>query len=432
MSDLKFIHAADTHLGRQFSGLQRTSPDLANLFRRAGYSSWEKLVRTAVERKVDFVSLAGDVFDGSHTTVKARVAFMDGLQRLHEEGIPVFMALGNHDPLRSFPDSLRSLPGLHIFGPDPETRGLGQVETTQGVIISGASFERSVVTENLARKFSRDKGVDLAIGVLHANVSGYSAHKDYAPCSLDDLRQAGMDIWCLGHVHSARVLWEAPLILYAGTSQGAHAGETGPKGCYLVTVESGGKASEEFLPLAPVRWEKIELDATDAAAPEDLLESVETACAGLVPGPEQIEALVVRINLTGILSRHVAEAIRPDGEIHEMLAERMARLTVPVFPESFCDSTRPEFDPESIIEDEGFLPEFLRLCQTSMEDQTRIGDLVREIRLDLSKRVNRTYIDPDIDPLKLLEGKDALRDLINKAAEEVTSAFFELSAADKG
>lgn len=422
MSEIKFIHAADIHLGRQFSGLQQSSPLLADLFRRAGYSSWEKLVRTAVERKADFLVLAGDVFDSQHITVRARVTFIEGAQQLHEAGIPLFMALGNHDPLRSFPDSLRTLPGLRLFGPDPKP-----IEIDRGVTIFGASFEKSVVTENLARKFKRDMKADLAIAVLHANVSGYSEHKDYAPCSMDDLRNSGMDIWLLGHVHSARVLSEHPLIFYPGATQGAHAGETGSKGCYMVTVNAKKEAAAEFIPLAPVRWERVELNATDMSEPEDLLDSAENACAGMAR--EDIEAVVVRLNLTGVASGNVAHAIK-SGEVYEILTDRLSRLAVPVLPESICDLTHPGFDLESIIDDEGFLPEFLRLCQKSNEDPEFIGELLREIQGELSKRVHRTYVHSDADPLKLLEDADALRSLVNNAAEQVTSTFFELSAFD--
>ncbi len=422
MPEIKFIHAADIHLGRQFSGLQQSSPHLADLFRRAGYSSWQKLIRTAIERKVDFLILAGDVFDSQHTTVRARVTFIEGAQRLHEAGIPLFMALGNHDPLRSFPDSLRTLPGLRLFGPDPEP-----IEIGSGVTIHGASFEKSVVTENLARKFKRASQADLAIAVLHANVSGYSEHKDYAPCSMDDLRNSGMDMWLLGHVHSARVLSEDPLILYPGATQGAHAGETGSKGCYMVTVNAKRETTVEFILLAPVRWENVELNATDMSEPEDLLDSAETACAGLAR--EDIEALVVRINLTGVASGNIAHAAK-SGELYEVLTERLSRLAVPVLPESLCDLTHPGFKLESIIDDEGFLPEFLRLCQKSNENPEVMEELLREIQGELSKRVNRTYIHPEADPLKLLEDAGVLRALVNKAAEQVTSTFFELSAFD--
>jgi exonuclease SbcD len=422
MSEIKFIHAADMHLGRQFSGLHQSSPELADLFRRAGYSAWETLVRTATERKVDFLTLAGDVFDSQHTTVKARVAFIEGLHRLHDAGITVFMALGNHDPLRSFPDSLRSLQNLRLFGPDPES-----IEATQGVRIFGASFEKSVVTENLARKFKRDTSTDLAVAILHANVSGYSEHKNYAPCSLDDLRKSGMDVWCLGHVHSARILSADPLIFYPGAGQGAHAGETGSKGCYIVSVKAGKKGAAEFISLAPVRWDKIELNATNLSEPEDLLGSTEEACAGLAS--EDVKAVVVRINITGTPSDHVSQAIK-SGEIYEILMDRLPRLGVPVFPESVCDLTHPGFDLGSMIDDEGFLPEFLRLCRRSSEDPYNIEDIIREVHLELSRRVHRSYIAEDADPMKLLENRASLTAFVTNAAEQVASTFFELSTFD--
>ncbi len=424
MSEIKFIHAADMHLGRQFSGLQQSSPELADLFRRAGYSAWDRLIQAAIERRVDFLTLAGDVFDSQHTTVKARVAFIDGLQRLHDAGITVFMTLGNHDPLRSFPDSLRSLPNLRLFGPDPEP-----IEATQGVMIFGASFEKTVVTENLARKFKRNISTDLAIAILHANVSGYSEHKDYAPCSLDDLRKSEMDVWCLGHVHSPRILSADPLIFYPGAGQGAHAGETGPKGCYVVSVKAGKQGTTEFIPTALVRWEKIELDSTNLSEPEDLVGVTEEACAGLSPEDVDVKAVVVRINVTGNPSEQVSQAIK-SGEIYDILTERLPHLGLPVFPESVCDLTHPGFDLGSMIDDEGFLAEFLRLCRRSSENPSHIEDIIRELHLELSRRVHRSYIAADADPMKLLENRAYLETFVTNAAEQVASTFFELSTFD--
>ncbi len=427
MPGLKFLHAADIHLGRQFTGLQRSSPELGDLFRRAGYSAWEKIVQAAVDNNVDFVTLAGDVFDAVHPTVRARVTFMRGIQRLYAEGIPVFMALGNHDPLRTFPNALRSLPGLHLFGPDPETRGSGAVEQVEGVMLFGASYEKSVVTENLAKRFKRDKGMDVAIGVLHANVFGYSAHKDYAPCTLDDLREAQMDAWCLGHVHSSQILWQDPLILYAGTSQGAHAAECGARGCYLVQVNERAGSSAEFIPLAPVRWELIQLDATGLSSPERLLEVAEEKCLELALEGQDLEAVVVRISVTGVGSKSLSDSMRPDGEIHELLAERLSELPVPVFPESLRDLTSSGFDLESLKEEEGFLGEFLRLCGRSADDPDSVRELTTEIQTDLLRRVGRTYILPEAEPAQLLEDSSVLADRLHAAAEEVASTFFELA-----
>ena len=213
-------------------------------------------------------------------TVRARVAFKNGLERLYDARIPVYLAVGNHDPLKSFPESLRTLPGLNLFGPNPEGMRFTGREQTDGVMIFGAGFEKAVITDNLVRKFRRDPGLDLAIGVVHTNVAGTSGHENYSPCTLDDLRAAGMDIWCLGHVHSSEVLSQDPLILYPGTSQGAHINESGLRGCHLIVAQAGSAAVAEFIPLAPVCWLKVDLDVTECHSAEDLLDEAVALCSG--------------------------------------------------------------------------------------------------------------------------------------------------------
>ena len=101
------------------------------------------------------------------------------------------------------------------------------------------------VRENLARGFAgrRTEGVNIAL--LHSNVGGRKGHENYAPCSLDDLRAAGMDYWALGHVHSAEILCHDPLVVYPGNIQGRHIGETGQKGVVSVAMGSGRASRRE-------------------------------------------------------------------------------------------------------------------------------------------------------------------------------------------
>ncbi|MEJ2718705.1 MAG: DNA repair exonuclease, partial [Deltaproteobacteria bacterium] len=344
MAPLRFIHAADLHLGRPFAGLSKSLPESAELFLRAGYKAWERIVATALDGNADFVTLAGDVFDNANPAVRPRVAFRDGVTKLHEAGIPVFLTLGNHDPLCDFPDALRSLPGLHLFGAEPEGREFAAHHMDRRVMIYGASFERAAVRENLVRRFHRDPRAEIAIGVVHANVSGVSGHDDYAPCSLDDLRLAGMDLWCMGHVHLGTVLSEYPLILYAGTSQGAHVNETGARGCYVITVDGPGEAAAEFVPIAPVRWEKLELDVTDLSGEEDLLDALEDECGKLAPDDEGVEAVVARIHLKGHGTGQAQALAHGTSELADMLRERLARLPIPVFAESIRDATLSTID----------------------------------------------------------------------------------------
>lgn len=418
-STMRFIHAADIHLGRQFSGLNRSSPELGKLFLQAGYSAWNRIVGRARELKVDFVTLGGDIFDASNPSVRPRVAFRDGVERLREAGIPVYAVLGNHDPFRTFPDSLQSLPGLFLFGPEPEAK-----ELTQGAILHGVSFENSAVKDNLARRIRRVAGSDLAIGLLHTNVSGNSDHGDYAPCSLDDLRAAGMDVWCLGHVHSPSVLLEEPLILYSGSAQGAHVKEIGPRGCYLVSIEDNATATSEFLPTAAVRWETLDLDVTDCACPEDVLDVTELACAEFVSGLTELGAVVARICLKGKPSMQNISSLVENDEFRSLLAERLANLSVPVFPEALCDCVSFARELDLSPEGEGFLSDFLRLANDSVEASDLRSALADRIREEIGK-LNRKYYEALFDSESWKENPRLTAEYVKQASEMVLRMFME-------
>ena len=395
MARLTFIHASDIHLGRPFSGLDRMSSELGSLFRSAAKEVWDRIVRTSIERSVDFVVLAGDIFDASSPAIRARVAFREGVERLHEAGILVLLALGNHDPLARLPDSLRRLPGLHVFGATPEGVAFPNLEITEGVKIYGASFERSAVRENLAVRFKRDSGLHTAIGVLHTNVSGSQGHEDYAPCTLDDLKGAGMDVWCLGHVHTPRVLCSDPLVIYSGAAQGSQMRERGARGCYLVTVDEKSPASCQFLPLAPVWWQTVDLDVTGLDTIDDSLRAAESAFSWLVENDNSPDAVVARINLTGA-NRSIAETLTSDGEAIDLLAERLSFLPAPVFLESVTVTTSPWDDLEALELDQGLVADFLRECSRAAEDSRGIRELSEAVLRDLLQHLSHSYLPEEL------------------------------------
>lgn len=425
MAPLRFLHAADLHLGRPFAGLSRSLPDSAPRLLRAGYRAWERIVKTALDGNVDFVTLAGDVFDNANPAVRPRVAFRDGVKRLHEAGIPVFLTLGNHDPLCDFPDALRSLPGLRLFGAEPEGMEFDAPHEDRRVMIYGASFERAAVRENLVRRFQRDPAAEIAIGIVHANVSGVSGHDDYAPCTLDDLRLTGMDLWCMGHVHANTILSEYPLILYAGTSQGAHINETGARGCYLITVDGPREATAKFVPIAPVRWEKLELDVTHVSGEEDLLDALEDECAKLANDDEGVEAVVVRIDLKGRGGGHTQALAHGTSELADLLGERLAKLPVPVFAESVRDVTVSTIDRNALMSEEGFLADFLKLCREVPGDPHMTEELIGQLQAELAKHPYQRYLDPALFPARLNEDSDTLAGVLREVEELIIREFLE-------
>ncbi len=425
MTALRFIHTADVHLGRPFAGLTRSCPELADLFGRACYRAWERIVEVAVREDVDFLTVGGDTFDASNPGLRPRVAFREGVKRLREAEIPVLLVSGNHDPLTDFPEDLKEIPGLHLFGPKPEAKRMILPRSGLTVNVYGVSFERSSVRENLVRTFRRDPDGDLSIGLVHANVSGSSEHEDYAPCTLDDLKRVGMDVWCLGHVHRPRVLENDPLVLYPGTLQGAHAKETGRHGCYLVEAEGPAAAHATFIPLAPVRWEEVELDITDLSSAEELPEIVEATCSEILAGDDSTEALVVRIVLKGAPSVSARDWQWGEGDMLEILTERLSLLPVPVFPESVQDRTERSVDLDSLLHEENFLAELFKVTREAVADPQVRAELVAPLDEELSRYGLRRFLDPARDPRMLLDNPEAFEETLRQVRELVARSFVD-------
>lgn len=105
-----FIHAADLHLGAPMRGLRALSPEWAERVRAAIGEAYGRVVQAALDRAVDFVLIAGDMFDTACSSYADYRLFFRGLERLSEAGIPVFMVTGNHDPYTSWQHEFFNLP----------------------------------------------------------------------------------------------------------------------------------------------------------------------------------------------------------------------------------------------------------------------------------------------------------------------------------
>ncbi|AKU92022.1 metallophosphoesterase family protein [Vulgatibacter incomptus] len=264
MSTFTFLHAADLHLDTPFEGLGAQRPELAEALREASLRAFERLIDLALERRVAFVVLAGDLYDGAERGVRAQLAFRRGLERLSRAGIAALIAHGNHDPVDEGWGAIASWPSLvHVFGSKAVESVPIVHEGNRIATVHGISFGTRSERENLAARFRRGPEAGLHVGVLHCNVDGQPGHDPYAPCSTADLTAAGLDYWALGHVHAGRVLlrgrtWAA----YSGNLQGRSfkPAEQGAKGALLIHVVDDAVAEVEPCPLAPVRFSTVTAD----------------------------------------------------------------------------------------------------------------------------------------------------------------------------
>ena len=84
-----FIHVADTHLGYEQYGVRERFNDFSRAF-------WD-IMQDAVNREVDFVIIAGDLFNKRAIDALTLIHAIEGLKKLKERGIPVIAIEGNHD-----------------------------------------------------------------------------------------------------------------------------------------------------------------------------------------------------------------------------------------------------------------------------------------------------------------------------------------------
>jgi len=269
-----FIHAADIHLDSPLRGLESHEDAPVDEIRGATRRAFINLIDLAIEEAVDFLLIAGDLYDGDWKDYNTGLFFTRQMGRLDKAGIRAFIVSGNHDGASRITRNL-PLPEnvVHFSAAKPESFRLDELD----VVIHAQSYASGTITENLAANYPLRISGSFNIGILHTALTGRPGHENYAPCSLDDLKSRGYDYWALGHVHKQEVVCKDPMIVFPGNIQGRHIKESGPKGAVLVRVEDGHIADIEYRDLDVVRWVLCHVDLTICETEEAVYEQVRTA-----------------------------------------------------------------------------------------------------------------------------------------------------------
>lgn len=257
---MKFIHAADLHLDSPFFGLQHLPTALLTQVRESTFHAATAVFDRAIAEHVDFVLLAGDLFDRAEQSVAAQAYLFQQFDRLNEAQIPVLISFGNHDYLADQHQTVAYPDNVTVFGADVSTQTL-TLASGETVAISGFSYPQRWVTADQTPAFPDHAATDWHIGMLHGAV-GTGSDDHYAPFTVTELLAKRYDYWALGHIHQRQLLAEQPPILYAGNTQGRAITEAGDRGAYLVTSE-GGKLVPHFFSTAAVLWAAPQLDCPD-------------------------------------------------------------------------------------------------------------------------------------------------------------------------
>ena len=339
----RFIHTADIHLDSPLRGLAHYPNAPVDRLRGATRTAFTELVSTAIEEAVDFMVIAGDLYDGTWQDHNTGLFFCQEMGRLQRAGIPVHVLRGNHDAENKMTRTLPVPPNVRWFASrQPETVTL----TVRGrpVALHGQSFKDRDTTDNLASRYPAPLPGHYNIGVLHTALEGNAEHASYAPCSLAELHARGYDYWALGHVHEHRV-FEGPCpVVFPGNLQGRSIRETGRRGAVLVTVDDAGRTSVDRLLVDVLRWEHVEVDAGPCERLEDVTARVGQALHALVEVDPHVPR-AVRVTIGGRTQAHGALFGREHQVRVEVLAHVAALGDHRLWLEKVRIDTRPASEP---------------------------------------------------------------------------------------
>ena len=269
---MKFIHFADAHLDSPFLGLSFLPSESFKQIQKAPMQSLTKIVDLALKEKVDLVLIAGDTFDSFKPTPSVQIFFAHEIERLVNAKIQVIMIFGNHDHMAKEDLLVAESPYFKLLGNGEKVETVSY-KTKNGFEydVSGFSYLANHITDDMAAQFPA-KSSRYTFGIMHAQErAGASAQNVYAPFSLSELQNLNYNYFALGHIHLRQVLSETPLIVYPGNIQGRHINETGPKGCYLGTIDEQTKQTKiHFMRTNSITWSKKELELTKPVAKTEL------------------------------------------------------------------------------------------------------------------------------------------------------------------
>lgn len=324
MTSFRFLHAADIHLDSPLHGLSRYEGLPVEDIRSATRTAFDNLVQFAIDEAVDFVVIAGDLFDGDWRDMGTGLHFARLMGSLDQAGIPAFILAGNHDAASVISRAMPWPPNVRLFGSRrPETHRLPDLS----VAVHGQSFSTPAVTDNLVVAYPAAEEHLFNIGILHTALAGRLGHADYAPCSLDDLRSKNYGYWALGHVHEFEIASTDPYVVFPGNLQGRTIRETGVKGAVIVTVVDHEVTAVDRVELDVIRWVRLEVDCRGALS-DDVADLVRAELGRLHGANASGRPLVARVTLAGETSdagamhnraaslrddvRAIAAAISPD------------------------------------------------------------------------------------------------------------------------
>jgi len=406
MKAFSFIHTADLHLDSPFKGISEINEEISAELTEATFNTFNKIIDICIEKQVDFLLISGDIYNGADRSLRAQLRFRDGLKRLSDENINAYIVHGNHDPLDGWSANLKWPQNVHIFKGKAVKKVVVKKSEEEIAQIYGISFHKREIKTNLAQKFPEKAPLEkelFTIGMLHCNIGTNTGHEPYAPCTLRDLMSRNFDYWALGHIHNNVIMRdENPPVIYPGNPQGLHPKETGTKGCFFIRVDEKGEPSCEFIEVGSIRWFVEKLSIGSLNTEEELIQEIENHIDQIRKKANERPA-ICRIILTGrsvLYSSIIRKGFLED--VLQRVRENEEGEKQFVWIESIKNNTKPEIDRKSLLKQEDFIGDLVKLFEEFYHDDNKRVELKKLLEPLFTSSGGRKLLE-EIDDKYLIE-----------------------------
>ncbi|GAB4310737.1 MAG: DNA repair exonuclease [Methanobacteriaceae archaeon] len=269
---VKFLHTADWHLGIKYKKLG----DKAQEAREIRLKTVKKLLSKSREHSVDFILIAGDLFDNN----QVNRSLISSVSEMISKAAPtqIFILPGNHDHLGKnslFNDQLwENLDNLTIFH-EAKPLDLGDVT------IYPCPVSQKKSKDDPTQWIDAKKDNNISIGVAHGNLQADFIEDANFP--IDPLRteKSGLDYLALGEWHSLFEQEDSNGItrtVYPGTPETTKFGENSSGQAVIVEIETPGSIPHLTpIDVGTLTWKEIVKEVnslSDAHILETELESI--------------------------------------------------------------------------------------------------------------------------------------------------------------
>ena len=326
---MKFLHTADWQIGKPFAGIR--DEHKRSLVQHARVEAIKRIGVVAREASVDFVVVAGDLFDSpsaDRSTVSAACSAVGQM------GLPVFAIPGNHD---------HGGPGS-VWEQDFFKREQSALAPNLTVLLEPAPFECDSAVLLPCPLLRRSVSLDLTewlrspdvfsalstdkprIVLAHGSTQTFSGNweddeEDSAAANLLDLSRlpdAEIDYIALGDWHGSKQVH--PKAWFSGTPEldrFAKGGDHDPGNILLVEVQRGAQPQVTKEATAGLRWNELTFDFADDTALNEFQDRL-SALLG-----QRTNEDLIRLRLSGSVGIEASSRL---DEILESLEARLLRL----------------------------------------------------------------------------------------------------------